>query len=96
MLHGRQTAVDRVDAEHGDAVVAPVRHVQVAAVRIQRDAGGAAVAGIGVGQRGQHLERLQRASGQRVGGHRGVQVIDDVEPAAGGGESGRAAGRVRV
>ncbi|MCY1537005.1 hypothetical protein D9M68_724830 [compost metagenome] len=52
-------------------------------MRVHRDAGGAAVAGAGVGQRRQHLERTQRAILQHIGGHGVVQLIDDVEPAAG-------------
>ncbi|MNV50873.1 hypothetical protein D3C71_1429020 [compost metagenome] len=53
------------------------------AVGIDGDAGGAAVAGAGIGQGGQYLERAQRTRFQSVGGHGVVQLIDHIQPAPG-------------
>ncbi|MCY1434218.1 hypothetical protein D9M71_502740 [compost metagenome] len=68
----------QVDGKHRDAVVAAVGGVEKTPAAVHFNFRGAAVAGVGRGQRRQHLQRLQRTGHgiEAVAGDGGIQFVD--------------------
>src|SRR5918994_5396174 len=96
-LARRQRALAAVDAEHADAVVAAIGHVDIAAGAIDRDLRARAVAGeLRRGGR-DRLQRRERAASPILagGGDRRIGLVDDVGPRLGGVEIDMAWGGTR-